>query len=178
MQQQGVFFDVVGYHIYPWENNAALDQDTWYGTGGPLGQLATFNKPIHVNEINCGEIYSGDGSPGRPIDQYENLPGGTVTEAGFRSLYNHLNEIVNQTVANVEAVHLYEIWDEPSKAIPENRFGLYYDYGLQRPKVSLFIVACLAGGTLSQAEQDSMTKRGFGPCALRPPRRLHVVGVK
>lgn len=178
MQQQGVLFDVVGYHIYPWETNAPLDQDTWYGTGGPLGQLATFNKPIHINEFNSGEIYSGDGNPGRPTAQYENQPGGTVTEAGFRSMNKHLKEIVNQTVANVEAVHIYEIWDEPSKAIPENRFGLYYDTGLQNPKTSLFLETCFAGGTLSQAEQDSLTKRGFGPCSSTGVTKGKNFGIK
>jgi hypothetical protein len=164
MQQQGVLFDVVGYHIYPWEQNAALDQDTWYGTGGPLGQLAGFSKPIHINEFNAGEIYSGTGGYSSRAS-YENLAGQPVTEAGFRSVDKHLKEIVNQTVANVEAVLFYEIWDEPTNPAPENRFGLYYDAALTRPKISLYLASCYAGGALSAAERDSLTRRGLGQCS-------------
>ena len=64
MQKQGVLFDVIGYHIYPWEQHRPLDQDPWFGPGGPLGQLALFGKPVTINEFNAGEIYSG--SPGHP----------------------------------------------------------------------------------------------------------------
>jgi len=151
MQHQNVQFDVVGYHIYPWEKHASLDQDPWFGQGGPLGQLAKFNKPIHINEFNSGEIYSN----------YENKASQPVTETGYRGIYKHLNEIVTQTVANVEAVYFYEIYDETNKTIPENHFGLYYDTGLANPKISLLIATAFAGGTLSPAEKDSLTQRSF-----------------
>jgi hypothetical protein len=151
----------VGYHIYPWEKHEPLDQDRWFGAGGPLGQLAQFHKPIRINEFNAGEIYSG--GPAYPGGaDYENEPGQPLTEEGFRSLDKHLKELVNQKVANVEAVLFYEIWDEPGKKPPENRFGLYYDYGLQRPKISLLIAASFAGGYLSPAEQNELAKRGIG----------------
>lgn len=159
MEQQGVLFDVVGYHIYPKLNHAPLDQDAWFGQGGPLGQLSKFNKPITINEFNSGEIYSG--GPNHPGPNYENQAGQPVTEDGFKSLYKHLNEIVNQNVANIESVYFYELVDEPQKEIPENRFGLYYDTGLENPKISLYIATAFAGGILSIAEKDSLIKRNF-----------------
>jgi hypothetical protein len=64
-------------------------------------------------------------------------------------------------VANVEAVSFYEISDEPSKAIPENRFGLYYDTGLQKPKISLLMATAFAGGVLSTAEKSLLSQRNF-----------------
>jgi len=159
MLQQGVIFDITGYHTYPWENQKPLDTDPWFGTGGALGQLALFDKPIHINEFNSGEIYQG--ASGHPGIDYENLAGKDVTEAGFRSLYKHLTEIVNHTVANVEAVYFYGINDQTNKAKPENRFGLYYDAGLQKPKISLLIATAFAGGSLSLNEKDSLLKRNF-----------------
>ncbi|OJU53507.1 MAG: hypothetical protein BGN96_09445 [Bacteroidales bacterium 45-6] len=159
MQQQGVLFDIIGYHIYPWERHAALDQDPWFGIGGPLGQLSKFNKPIHINEFNSGEITSGASySPGT---NYENQAGQPLTETGYKSLYKHLNEIVNQTVANVESVYFYEVYDQAQNAIPENRFGLYYDTNMEKPKISLLLATAYAGGALSQAEKDSLIKRNF-----------------
>lgn len=161
MQQQGVLFDVVGYHICPWEGHKPLDQDPWFGDGGPIGQLAQFNKPIRINEYNAGEIFSGGpGHTAKP--NYENQNGDAVTEAGFRSIDKHLKEIMNASGANIEAVLFYEIWDEPRKAIPENRFGLYSDEALEQPKMSLLIAASFAGGKLSKAEKDELLKRGVG----------------
>jgi len=160
MQQQGVLFDVVGYHIYPWNKHPPLDQDLYFGEGGALGQLAKFNKPIHINEFNAGEIYSGGKAYPKEPD-YENQAGKPVTEEGFKSLYKHMNEIVNQKGANIESVYFYEIADEPQKPIPENRFGLYFDVNLEKPKISLYIATAFAGGTLSTAEKDSLIKRNF-----------------
>ncbi len=162
MQQQGVLFDVVGYHIYPWEQHPPLDKDMWFGKGGPLGQLAAFNKPITINEFNAGEIYSGTGWHST-LANYENLPEREITEKGFRSLDKHLKEIINQTAANIEAVIFYEAWDEPQKTEPENRFGLYYDApALNRPKISLLLAAYYAGGKLSQSERDLLSNRNLG----------------
>ena len=160
MQKQGVLFDVIGYHIYPWEQHRVLDQDPWFGPGGPLGQLALFGKPVTINEFNAGEIYSG--SPGHPGPDYLNQAGDPTTEAGFRSNDKHLREIANQTVAKVESVLFYELVDESRKAPPENRFGLYYDAGLLQPKVSLLLAASFAGGALSEAEKHERATRGIG----------------
>ena len=160
MQQHGVIFEVVGYHIYPWAKHSPLDQDPWFGPGGTLGQLAKFNRPIVINEFNSGEIYSG--AAGHPGTNYANQAGETMTELGFRGLDKHLNEIVNQKTANVESVLFYELCDEPNKEIPENRFGLYYDPALKKPKTSLLIATSYAGGVLSRAEKKELAKRGLG----------------
>lgn len=160
-EAQGVTFDVVGYHIYPWEQHKALDVDPWFGEGGPLGQLAKFGKPISINEFNSGEIYSGCGGYTSKAN-YENRADDPVTEAGFRSLNNHLKEILNQKVARVESVLFYEAWDEPRKAPPENRFGLYADETLEEAKISLLIASSYAGGSLSKAEKEELAKRKVG----------------
>ncbi len=169
MQQQGVLFDVVGYHIYPHLKHPPLDQNPWFGPGGSLGQLARFNKPVTINEFNAGEIYNGttNGANRHPGPSYLNKVGDDVTEDGFKSLDKHLKEIVNQNAANVESVLFYEIWDEPRKAPPENRFGLFYDSALQQPKISLLIATSLAGGNLSPAEKNELTARGMGLPAAR-----------
>lgn len=164
MQQQGVLFDVVGYHIYPWEKHPPLDQDPWFGPGGPLGQLARFNKPITINEFNAGEIYSG--TAGNPGADYRNRSGDPVTETSLRSLDKHLLELVKQKQANVESVLFYEVTDEPRKSAPENRFGLYYDEALQKPKISLLLVASYAGGTLSPMERKELTTRRIGSVSV------------
>jgi hypothetical protein len=160
MQQQGVLFDVIGYHIYPWEHHQPLDQDPWSGPGGPLGQLALFKKPITINEFNAGEIYSG--TPGHNGADYLNRVGDPVTEKGFKALDKHLKEILRQSAAKVESIILYEVADEPHKTPPENRFGLYYDAELQQPKISLLLITSYAGGTLSPAERQELTSRGIG----------------
>lgn len=150
MQAQGVNFDVSGYHIYPWEGHRPLDQDPWFGAGGPIGQLALFGKPIQINEFNCGEIYGAS---------YENQAGQPQTEACLRSVSKHLQEVVNQTVANIESVYFYELTDEPAKAAPENRFGLMAD--LDTPKVAWFLASAFAGGAVSGSEANELTSRGL-----------------
>ena len=159
MLQQGVIFDITGYHIYPSRYDGALDENIWFGQGGPLGQLAKFNRPIHINEFNSAEIYQGTANHAGAA--YENVIGKPVTELGFESLYTHLNEIVKQKVAKVEAVYFYEINDNTTKTAPENRFGLYFDNSLQQPKISLYIATAFAGGKLSEIEKDSLIKRNF-----------------
>ena len=169
MQQQGVLFDVVGYHAYPHLKHQPLDQNPWFGPGGALGQLSRFHKPVTINEFNAGEIYNGttNGASKHPGPNYLNKTGDDVTEDGFKSINKHLKAIVNQNAVNVESILFYEIWDEPRKAPPENRFGLFYDFALQKPKLSLLIATAFAGGTLSPAEQNELTARGMGLPASR-----------
>ena len=162
-KQQRVEFDVVGYHIYPWEQNKPLDEDPWFGPGGPLGQLGLFRKPVRINEYNAGEIYSGTGAYSSD-PSYENVAGRPVTEKGFRSMHGHLLEIVSNNVAEIEAVLFYESVDEPSKNSPENRFGLFYDSLMESPKISLILASCFAGGSLSPDERDSLVQRKLGNC--------------
>lgn len=171
MLQQGVSFDVVGFHRYQRENQGPLAQanDGWFGPGGALGQFARFNRPVTINEFNCGEIYDAD---------FENLANQPKTEACFRSLSKHLKEVVDQALVNVESVLLYELTDEPNLVTTseaERRFGLMYD--LNTPKVSLFIATAFAGGKLSSAETTELTRRqlltaeqitAWGSCGARP----------
>jgi hypothetical protein len=150
MQQQGVQWDVTGFHAYSRVNDASLLSDPWWGPGGPLAQLAAFGKPVHINEFGCGETYD----PG-----YENQAGGTVTETCLKSLARHLKDMRSQTIANVESIHIYELLDQPALPVPENRFGLMYD--LAHPKVHLSLVTAFAGGTLSSAERSQLTARSL-----------------
>ncbi|HSV35654.1 MAG TPA: hypothetical protein VLI46_08850, partial [Ramlibacter sp.] len=135
LRNQGVQWDVTGYHVYPRESSANLQNDTWYGAGGPLAQLAAFGKPVTLNEFNPGEIYD----PG-----YENAAGQPLTEQGLRSTAKHMLELYSQTQCKLESVVFYELLDAPSKPAPENRFGLMYN--LDTPKVALSLVTALAGG--------------------------------
>jgi hypothetical protein len=164
MQQQGVQFDVISYHVYSWEHQQPLDSDPWFGPGGLLGQLALFKMPITINEINAGEIYAG--TPGHAGADYLNRAGDPVTEKGYKGLDKHLKEILRHKAAQVESILFYEVADEPQKKPPENRFGLYYDAELKQPKVSLLLVTSYAGGTLSLAERHELTSRGIGGTAV------------
>jgi hypothetical protein len=150
MQQQGVAWDVTGYHIYPRYEHNSLLSDRWFGAGGPLAQLASFGKPIHINELNCGEIYDS---------KYENQPDTANAGKCLRSLAKHLGDLRRQRIANVESIHIYELLDEPGKPPPENRFGLMYS--LARPKTHLYLVSAFAGGNLTAAERNEITSRGL-----------------
>lgn len=150
MQEKGVTWDITGFHNYPRYGDSVLSTDAWYGTNGPLSQLARFGKPITLNEFNCGETYDSN---------FENTAGQPDTETCFRSMNKHLADLTTQTVAKLDSIVLYEMTDEPAKAAPENRFGLMVD--LNTPKASLFIATAYAGGTLSSAEQAQITSRGL-----------------
>jgi hypothetical protein len=152
LRNEGVQWDVTGFHVYPHFRTRSLLDDPWYGPGGPLTQLAAFGKPVHINEFNCGEIYDAG---------YENRPGDYATERCLRSLARHLKDLRGQKIAKLEAVHLYELLDEPHKARPENRFGLMRD--LDRPKPHLYLAAAFAGGTLTPHERLELTTRGLLP---------------
>ncbi|MHA7633802.1 DUF4214 domain-containing protein [Corallococcus sp. M7] len=163
MLAQGVQFDVVGYHIYPWLQHPSLDTDPWFGTGGLFANMARFNRPVRINEFNCAEVYSGD--PNTPYGaqaDYENQPGRPVTEACYASINKHLRVILAQTKVRVEGVTFYELLDQP-ELLPhseaESRFGLMYD--LDTPKVQLMLVSAFAGGSLTAAERTQVTSRGL-----------------
>jgi hypothetical protein len=151
MAQQGVTWDVTGFHIYPHYGDASLLSDAWYGNNGPLYQLSLFGKPITVNEFNCGEIYDAG---------YENQAGMPVTETCLKSVNKHLAELRSYSGSvPLESVHVYELLDEPGKAVPENRFGLMYT--LSSPKVELYLLAAHAGGSLTATEAQAITSRGL-----------------
>jgi hypothetical protein len=150
MQQQGVEFDMIGWHVYPHLHYQTMLTDPWYGPGGPYAQLALFGKPVTINEFNCGEIYS---------PMFENHPGKPVTERCLKSFVKHLTEMINQTAVKIESVYAYELTDEPKKAGAEGRFGLMYD--LARPKVQMLLYTAFAGGTLTTQERHEITSRGL-----------------
>jgi hypothetical protein len=150
MLTQGVSFDVSGYHIYPHDKHKTLDVDPWFGPGGLFAQLAQINKPVIMNEFNCGETYEPD---------FENQADQPKTETCFRGFAKHMKAIVGQKVAHIEAIYLYELVDEPGKKPPENRFGLMRD--LSTPKVSMLLASAFAGGTLSKSEVAEITRRNL-----------------
>src|SRR5690606_31030505 len=102
-----------------------------------------FNRPVHINEFHCGEIYESSFS----------------LEQCLKSLDKHLTDLKSQTIANLESVHIYELFDEPSKPAPENRFGLMSN--TTTAKVNMFLVTAFAGGNLTAAEQSQVTSRGL-----------------
>ncbi len=152
MQQQGVVFDIVGYHAYPWATQALLSEDSWYGPGGALAQLARFNRPVRINEFNCGEIYA----PG-----YENRADLPVTIACLTGIRKHLAGLLAQQTVELQSIHVYELTDRPTQPVPENRFGLMYD--LDTPKLHLALYALFAGGQLSDAERLALQALGLLP---------------
>jgi hypothetical protein len=150
MLQQGVAWDVTGYHTYPRADSPSLLSDAWYGAGGPLAQLAEFGKPVTINEFNCGEIY-------RP--SYENQAGRPVTEACLASITAHMAELRDQQLVKLESIIAYQLLDQPAERTPQNRFGLMYT--LDSPKPALYLLIAFAGGSLTAAEQQAITSRGL-----------------
>lgn len=151
MASKSVLFEVISYHYY--ERLGTNPHNYWGGVRPNFDlftELASYNKSVVFNEVNAGEIYDTN---------YENQAGQPDTETGFKSLNATLNYLNTQTAANIEYVGIYELLDEPSKAPPENRFGLMYD--LNTPKISLYLLAYFAGGTLSDAERQELANRGF-----------------
>jgi hypothetical protein len=150
LRQNGIDFDVVGYHVYPSFNQADWNVDTWYGPGGLFAQLAAYGRPVHINEFDCGEIYQSS---------FENEAGAPLTEACLKSVAKYVLEIIGQHRANIESLHYYEMFDEPAKAAPENHFGLWYD--MATPKVTAYLASAFAGGSLGASEESAITSRGL-----------------
>jgi hypothetical protein len=160
MQEEGVLFDVIGFHAYQEAISPSMLDDPWFGPGGPYAQLAKFGKPVHVNEFNCGEIYH---------PTYENEAGQPLAERCLKALNKHLSDLENQKSVTVEAVHFYELLDEPEKGRPEGEFGLMYD--LRRPKPQLYLYTAFAGGNLTADERREITRRGLMSDAQISARR-------
>ena len=149
LQDEGVIWDVTGWHIYPEDEHALLTVDTWYAEDlglTALQRMALFGKPVTLNEFHSGEIY---------WPEYENTEGSTNTELGFQGLDKHLEALYSQTQCNLESVILYELLDDPTKDAPESDFGLMTN--LTTPKVSMFIATAYSGGALSSAEKLEIT---------------------
>ena len=150
LRDEGVQWDVTGYHVYPHERAADLRTDTWYGPGGPLAQLGAFGKPVTLNEFNAAEIYDAG---------YENASGQSLTESGLRVDRPPHAGAVQPGRVPTRKRRLLRIAGRESKPAPENRFGLMFN--LDAPKDSLYLVTALAGGTLSSAERTAITSRGL-----------------
>jgi hypothetical protein len=151
MAARGVGFDVISYHYYE-----VLGQNptrAWNGSNPHFNlfkKLASYNKHVVFNEVNCGEIYKPD---------YGNKPGDPLTERCLKSLNDTLTALKEQKDATIDGVMIYEMLDEPAKPPPENRFGLMYD--IKTPKIALYLLTRFAGGTLSSEEAAELSKRGL-----------------
>lgn len=149
MQTLGVSFDMVGWHNYLFDGSSTMLTDTFYGTGGPLVQMAAFGKPVTINELNAAEIYDGS---------YVNTTGSTLAEAGYRGMGHHGLDLRNQTKCTLDSVVFYEFLDE-GFAGPEGRFGLWFNSS--SPKIVAYVATALAGGTLTTAERQALISRGI-----------------
>lgn len=150
MQENGVDFDLVGYHIYPLLGHKTMDVDTWFGAGGLFTQLAQFNKSVHLNEFHCAEIYNAS---------FDNLPGSSLSEDCYKSMKKHLDIILNQKTVKIESLIFYELLDEPLLKAPENHFGLMYD--LDHPKLDLALTTMYTGGKTTDSEKTELSNRNL-----------------
>ena len=166
MQNNGVLFDVVGFHAYQTFANTSLLTDSWWGPGGPYVQLAKFGKPVHFNEFNCGETYRAD---------YENQADQPVTESCLKAINKHLKDMINQTSVKIESAHIYELLDAPEKAGPEGKFGLMYD--MSRNKPHMYLYTAFTGGNLTAQERYEITRRSLMTDAEIDSRRSSQVPV-
>jgi hypothetical protein len=154
MSTLGVQWDIVGYHVYPFTSSGQLWTSTFYGTGGILGQLNTFGKPVTINEYNAGDTYNSN---------YLNAVGDPATETGWVTLTARTKELYSQSAmpaGRLESIHFYQLLDHPSWGHPEGQFGLLSE-DMSTPKVTMFIAAAFAGGTLTTAERQALTSRGL-----------------
>ncbi|WP_439373639.1 hypothetical protein [Bradyrhizobium sp. DASA03120] len=151
MESRGVKYDVISYHYY--EVAGQNPRRHWNGRNLPFDlfkKLASYRRPVTFNEVNCGEIY-------KPA--YGNQPGDALTEQCLRSLRDTFQYLKNQKDVEIESIMVYELFDEPQKKPPENRFGLMYE--IDRPKVALFLLTQFAGGRLSAEELAELRTRGL-----------------
>jgi uncharacterized protein (TIGR02217 family) len=143
---RGITWDLTGYHIYPHLADPAWATDTWFGTGGLFTQLNQFGKPVTINEFNAGEIFDAG---------YLNADSDSHTQEGWSAVVSFMKQMLVETTVHIDSVLWYELVDEPSKAPPENMFGLMSDYST--PKTTLMLASAFSGGTLSSAETTKIT---------------------
>jgi hypothetical protein len=151
MQTQGVNFDIVGFHCYSRNVDATVTTDPFFGTGGTMVKLAEFGLPVAWNEFNSADIYDAD---------YDNVSGSAATERGLSAVAKHMSALYSQTTVAINTVCFYELLDEPDKnPVWEKHFGLMYD--TNTPKVCLHLATAFAGGSMSAADQLTVTSRGL-----------------
>ncbi len=168
MLNKKVSFDVVGYHTYLFVNTRDVNTDPWFNLGekqdpnktataywqtggGPMGLLKKFNRPVHINEFNCAEIYGKNKEL-----PYINRNGSESMNVCGQSIKKHLAELKKQQ-SMIQFITLFELRDrllpnvcEPSRtADPDSpkydpglpgaecRFGFFFNDGtpaLNKPK--------------------------------------------
>lgn len=116
MANSGVQYDWISFHAYPRNADATITTDTWFGTGGVVGKLAAFGKPVTWNKFNCGETYDGT-----TID----TEGSTLAINCENSLIKHLTAINAQTTMDLRHLVLYEVVNVDTNGGQEKYFGLY-----------------------------------------------------
>lgn len=141
MKKVGVNYDVIGYHNYPWAKHPSIATDPWFGTGGVAGQLSRFNKEVTWNEFNCGDTY------GNGADYFDNIEGSRTTLNCEKAYLKHVTDLIRLAPTfKLKTLVFYELWDEPSKAHPESKFGLLYGNGT--PKKRMRLVQLFSGGRI------------------------------
>lgn len=125
MTSKGIKIDVISYHYY---EHLGVDPTNYWGGVQPnfnlFTKLGSYSLPIYVNEINCAEIYDST---------YVNVIGSDTMNTCNTNLDQMLKIFSGQTQANIEAIIGYELLDEPSNAVPENRFGFLFDMETPKP---------------------------------------------
>lgn len=147
MASKGVKYEVISYHYY---ERLGTDPNFYWGTFNLFYKLSQYNKPVHFNEVNCGEIYD---------PAYQNVWGGNLVENCNKSLNNALNYMTNQKYLNIEDIDIYELVDDPKKVGPEAKFGI--NYNTRAWKMHLLTATLYSGGQLSADERGYITRRGF-----------------
>jgi hypothetical protein len=128
MRSRGVKIDVLGYHYY--ENRGVNPYKYWLASGGTfdlLNKLGSYKLPIHLNEINCAEIYSPS------FQNSQNSPSMQTCNANFNQM---LALFTDQTEANIESIQAYELVDQAQLDAPENRFGMLTNLSAAKPLFS------------------------------------------
>jgi hypothetical protein len=157
--QEGVNWDVVGYHLYAGFAQADLLTDTWYGNGtdNVFIRLGQYGKPVTINEFNCQEVYGAQVG----LPNYDNIVDSTQTTLCINALKKHLTSINAQSSAVIESLLFYEMVDDTLKTNPEDRFGL--NYTIANPKLHLDAVSSFTGGKVSKGGKAKLIRMGFLP---------------
>ena len=158
----GVNFEVISYHYYQNRNTSAYSLSAAVPGSGVskwnmFSTLATYKRPVIIDEMNCGEIYNG---------AFQNASNDPLYAQCLQNLRVQIGYFKNNSQLDVEALYAYELYDEPAKASPENKFGLFWNpsnYTTYTPKDNLYLWSAFAGGTLSQAEINSLNAFGLLP---------------
>lgn len=138
IKSQGVKVDILGYHYY---ERWGVDPYNYWGGVNPtynlFQKLASYGVPVHVNEINCAEIY----------DAFVNVTGSSTMNRCAQNLESLLKTFTSQRVANIEMLSVYELLDQPNQTGPESRFGILYNMTSEKPMAA--IVASYAKSSLT-----------------------------